>query len=432
MKIKGVLTNRNSPDKDSPGEFIENAFNNLTAKSCGVYAATAFFTDGQTVEDMTKRGCTVKLVVRLGFPTSPEALRQVLRNDKVQVRFVTSTSFHPKMYIFGEQGAIVGSANLTKAALRTNQEVAVFIERADSRFDELMGIFYSYWGGSKPLTKEVIDEYEKICAQFDTDVEEKLHRDVKAAVGDVRIQNITVVRNKKSSREIFTEDYEKSYQEFLNYFGTLESIYRSLERRKEPESKIPLRFEIDSFISFVRHEKAPLETWQDTPIMHGKEQVDFIKPLILEWMDYDYEWFTQQIVPIRYPLIRDTLASPTKIRATSDDELFEALNTCHSFHDQLHRVRGGLAGLKQTFFEKNDADHLREIISYLIHGDDPYIQRMARCIFDSEYKLVRFGRSVVQELTAWVSREKLPVCNGRTTKVLRYLGFDIQQVDEMG
>ena len=427
MKVQSVLANRNSA-----ADFIENAFNNLTSSSCGVYAATAFFTDADTVEEMTKRGCSVKLVVRLGFPTSPTALRQVLRNSKVQVRFVTSTSFHPKMYIFGEHGAIVGSANLTKAALRTNQEVAVFLERADSRFDELMGIFYSYWSGSKPLTEEIIDQYEKICGQFDTDVEEKLHRDVKAAIGDVRIQNITVVGNKKSSREIFTDDYEKSYQEFLNYFGTLESIYKSVERRKEPESKIPLRFEIDSFISFVRHEKAPLETWQNTPIMHGKEQADFIRPLVLEWMDYDYKWFTESIVPINYPLIRDTLGAPAKISAATDDELFDALNTCHSFHDQLHRVRGGLAGLKQTFFEKNDGDHIRETISYLIHGDEPYIQRMAKCIFVPEYKLARFGRSVVQELTAWVSREELPVCNGRTTKVLRYLGFDIQQVDEMG
>ena len=377
--VQGVFANRNAH-----GDFIVNAFNNLTAKPCGVYAAIAFFTDAETVEEMVKRGCTVKMIVRLGFPTSPQALRKLIKNDKVQIRYVTSTTFHPKVYVFGEQGAVVGSANLTRNALRVNQEVAVLIERTDPRFDEIMTIFYGYWAEARVLKPETIDAYEKLCRDVDTSGEDRLHDKIKDVIGDVRIQNITVGGFDKTKRELFTEDYEKSYQEFLSYFQVLQSVYESTGRRKVPESAIPLRLEIDSFISFVRHEKCAKETWRDTPIFHGQEQRDFIKPLVLEWFEFDYKWFTENIVPTRYPMIRDTFKSPASIKAASDDTLFEALCTCHAFSDQLHRVRGGLPGLKKVFFEQNTADQIRDVISYLVHGQDDYITRMARCIYQPE------------------------------------------------
>jgi phosphatidylserine/phosphatidylglycerophosphate/cardiolipin synthase-like enzyme len=86
-----------------------------------------FFAEAQVVADLAKNGCHVKLVVRLGFPTSAYALRQLLDSqpDSVQIRFFTGSAFHPKLYLFGTRAALVGSANLTSAAINTNQEVMV-------------------------------------------------------------------------------------------------------------------------------------------------------------------------------------------------------------------------------------------------------------------------------------------------------------------
>jgi hypothetical protein len=53
---------------------------------------------------------------------------------------------------------------------------------------------------------------------------------------------------------------------------------------------------------------------------------------------------------------------------------------------------------------------------------------VAALIFNPAYKLNEFGRPNVQELIGWINREELPVVNGRTTKVLRYFGFDVQQL----
>lgn len=51
---------------------------------------------------------------------------------------------------------------------------------------------------------------------------------------------------------------------------------------------------------------------------------------------------------------------------------------------------------------------------------------MGNCIFNPEYKLNEFGRSAVQELLGWVNKEGIPICNGRTVKALRYLGFNVE------
>ena len=53
---------------------------------------------------------------------------------------------------------------------------------------------------------------------------------------------------------------------------------------------------------------------------------------------------------------------------------------------------------------------------------------MADLIFSGDYKLNEFGQANVQELVRWVSEDDLPVINGRTTKVLRYFGFEVHQL----
>lgn len=53
---------------------------------------------------------------------------------------------------------------------------------------------------------------------------------------------------------------------------------------------------------------------------------------------------------------------------------------------------------------------------------------MANMIYNEDYKLAEFGQSNVQELVGWRNKEELPVINGRTTKILRFLGSKVRQI----
>lgn len=73
----------------------------------------------------------------------------------------------------------------------------------------------------------------------------------------------------------------------------------------------------------------------------------------------------------------------------------------------------------------NDIERMRFTLSYLLYGDEEFIIRMGKCIFDNKYNLYGIGRSGIQELLGWVNKENIPICNGRTVKALRYIGFNI-------
>jgi len=109
-------------NRNSRRDFIQNAVDALITKANNINIAVAFLTDTSVLEKLSKQGCKVRIVVRLGFPTSPNALEALLKISNIEARFFSDRSFHPKLYIFGSSGALVGSANLTHSAMTTNYD----------------------------------------------------------------------------------------------------------------------------------------------------------------------------------------------------------------------------------------------------------------------------------------------------------------------
>jgi hypothetical protein len=137
--------------------------------------------------------------------------------------------------------------------------------------------------------------------------------------------------------------------------------------------------------------------------------------------------FEERIVPINYPLIYNVFKSPDSIEQSNAGEIVDALCVLHSFHDRLRFYKGGLDTLIEEFSTSNDISQIKKTITYLLYGKGDIIKRMSDCIYNDEFKLNAFGQSNVQELIGWINKENLPVINGRTTKVLRYFGFDVRQ-----
>ena len=417
-------------NRNSRSDFIQNAVNALIAKANNINIAVAFLTDTSVLENLSKQGCKVRIVVRLGFPTSPNALEALLKISNIEARFFSDRSFHPKLYIFGSSGALVGSANLTHSAMTTNQEIMVHIDAEDNIFTELVGLFSEYWEESKVLTQQTVEDYKKIYDSFkslSSDIS-KLETEIHKKIGKVVGTNIRRDKTKQSKENIFIEDYRKTYQESVSAFNTIRQVYEKVGKRKKSESEIPLRLEIDSFVSFVRDKHAKKESWKNTPITSGEPQSSKIRELVEEWHQTPWPYFEETIVNETYPRLKAIFASENAISEATADEIFQALCTLHSFHDRLRFYPGGLETLKQEFLGKNDIGKVKESLAYLVFGNTEIIERMANLIFNTKYKLNVFGQSNVQELIGWQNKEELPVINGRTTKILRYFGFDVRQL----
>lgn len=139
-----LFTNTNSKK-----DFFSNGLMQEIQKDMDIYIASAFFTEVDVIHELVKNNCRIRIIVRLGFPTSPFALKHLLKHKNIEARFYTSHEFHPKLYIWGEKKIFVGSANLTKAALLRNQEIMIGILPDDLRFEELSYLFLEYWQEAK-------------------------------------------------------------------------------------------------------------------------------------------------------------------------------------------------------------------------------------------------------------------------------------------
>lgn len=420
----GLYSNRSTRS-----DFVRNAITHYAAGVDNIFAAVAFFTESNLVKELLQ-GKRIRLIVRLGFPTSPTALADLMNKSNIEIRYFTDKSFHAKIYLFGDHVALVGSANLTRAAVLSNQEVVVTVPAEDNRFLELANLFAEYWEDAKVMTKEELDKYaanyhkyvqlQKDIDDFDNNVIDK--------IGNVVAKNINRGTKKESKENIFQESYRKTYQESISAFNVIRKVYEGFGTRKVSETHIPLRLEIDSFISFVRDNHAQVDNWKTSLLLSGKEQQDKIGYLVKEWFVTPWPYFENTIVNEKYPRIKNAFASEASIMALNDDELFEALAVAHSFGDRFRFYLGSTPTQKIEFFKNNDGKKIRETLAYLIFGPDETVKRLANVIFSSKYKINEFGQANAQEILGWVGSNDLPVINGRTTKVLRYFGFNVRQL----
>lgn len=422
--MQNLYTNRNSKK-----DFIQNGIYEYVKDGMDIFIASAFFTEFDVIKNLLEKNCHIRIVVRLGFPTSPFALEKLLNNNNIEARFYTSHSFHPKMYIFGDKSVLIGSANLTRAALLTNQEIMVGLPSDDSRFEELTQLFAEYWAEAEVLNKDAIASYKNIYEKFKnaSQLISDLDNEVINTLGEKNFSNINRGKKKTTKKSIFLDTYRKSYQESVSAYKKIEEIY-SLKNRKVHEDDIPLRLEIDSFFSFVRDRYASQETWKQQPIGWDNSKKLILNSLIDEWLSIEWRHFEERIARENYPLIRSVFHSPESINSSSAGELVDALCVLHSFHDRLRFYKGGLETLKTEFLDSNNINDIKKSFIHLLHGKSDVVARMSDCLFDDSYKLNEFGQANVQELVGWINTENLPVINGRTTKVLRYFGFDVRQL----
>ena len=421
-----LFTNTNSKK-----DFFKNGFIQEVRRDMNIYIASAFFTEIDVIDELVRNNCRIRIIVRLGFPTSPVALKLLLRHKNIEARFYISHEFHPKLYILGDSKIFVGSANLTKAALSTNQEIMIGINPNDLKFQELYSLFSDYWREAKVLTTEEVEKYEKVHKAYKEKLEaiNDFDHAVENVLGNHNFPNINRHEAKPQNSELFIENFLKTYQESKNAFDQIQEVYEKKGRKVNGEL-IPLRLEIDSFISFVRSCHAVKETWLNQELGWNDNNKKLLNKLIDEWMNIDWPYFEETIVQINYPLINKILGSINTINLATGSEIVDALCVAHSFYDRLRFFKGGLNTLKETFLNENELDKIKSTLIYLLHDENTHIgKRMADCIYNPNYKLNEFGQSNVQELIGWMNNENMPVINGRTTKILRYFGFDVRQVN---
>lgn len=99
--------------------------------------------------------------------SQPEALKQLLCFENIELRIAVDTDFHAKGYMFSKDGIhniIVGSSNFTANALTSNKEwnLKVSAYKNSHIYHQALSEFSYEFETATPVTKDYIDNYEQI------------------------------------------------------------------------------------------------------------------------------------------------------------------------------------------------------------------------------------------------------------------------------
>jgi len=411
----------NRDGKDS----IRAQIHKLSYPACDLFFACPFFSYDNLLKEIAGLDRKIRLIVRLGPITHPESLSRAMELPNIEIRYFTSPKFHSKMYIFGSRNALISSANLTDSGVQRNNEVAVEIgSDEEDAFADILSIFNNYWISARVLNFERLKQYAAVW-RSSSQPPNPLEAMVIAEFGSVEPSGgIAIDKPQEKIENAFAEEYRREFQEFLSAFNELKSIYMSFAARKQP--LVPMRIEIDQFLSWLRGSHCVGEAYAAAPLLNLSQRNLKTTALIKEWFESDFPYL-MEVIPGRMALIRENFSSITKIENLSIDAMFDTLAVCHAFNSRF-RYAGGREGRKKTFLKENQISLIRKSVEYLLFGNDEFAQRMSSCIYSSEFKLHNFGKSCVQELYGWANNEDIPICNGRALKMLRFLGHDVKGI----
>lgn len=394
--------------------------------------ASPFYDIYKPVQELTLKGCQVRLLVRLSSATTPSALQYAVDDPNVTVRYFTDRRFHAKVYVVDDI-AMVGSANLTDAGMYANREVSIILHRSrDAAFDELPGIFDSLWDYADVLSLDVLRAYEKAFRSpgrpsDEEDFEKHIHKFIKpCAPPTIRVGSDKVTRERS-----FLQTFRRKYDEVLvpAQRRVAETLVRGNFGRPEFAGVDP-QIEIGRFLGWVRLIHGAGDGWREAPVLAGRELESRVAEYLSLWKEagdiVGGDMFQADKEITNIARIRLELGDRERLSVLSYDDLFDVLTGCHAFLELLRFTEGGLEGLRKDFAKRNSLAAIKQTIEYLVRGPGDVVQRAYDCIFDERYRLGRFGESCVMELTGWATPDRPPF-NSRTVKGLRFLGFDVER-----
>lgn len=381
-------------------------------------------------------------------PVAVGFLRRLLlhQKDNIFAKFVPDC-FHPKVIWWKGYGAYIGSANHTDRGWLTNIEAGVFItedEILSNGMDRQLEDFFDYLRGLDkciPISKDYIAEMEELSAQ---------NKSVYSKSKESRRHGFWDGPAFLAKRAAFDQRKEKFREEWLSTLGILQSIAEQISdyRPKWVDDDIPATWQVDQFLHAYYYnrvgdkQRKPYEDYhaknKGNPNSALNEELRWWQSLNAPPSREDVTFYTNA------PAIRSILQRNTVLKMKESD--FESI--CHKTHATMdHIIKVPMAVLGRPDLDSMDRNGrlklfaslimseknskgwgVKELLNYVLYGgaDEDLWERIYHAGRDKAYSLPRYGLNSIAEVVGWARPELGPPRNGRTSKALRALGYDVR------
>jgi len=362
-------------------------------------------------------------------------------------------NFHPKVIWWHGYGAYIGSANLTSKAWYNNIEAGIFLtedELASGGHDfEILDMFAEIERHAAPLTQELFDLLSaRNKAITQRDLHDKYARD--------RINDTVHVPHWEGlarTTEKSAKDLRR--QAFLNEWSSTLQIIRDVSSKISQDGNrpvwvgkdAPIGAQADQFLhahyynSVMQGVRADYEGHYE----QNKGNPDkAISDAISKWRRLPSSSDENTMLNVTAPELRDAF-SETKILKLTEKEFVAAISNVHAAREYARRAANNSVGLKAGRpYSRNEkvvalarfmfrgpsraAPDPRETLHHVMYGGraEEVPQRLWDSLNDKKRKVELLGISTLGEIVGWAMPDLYPPRNGRTSKALRSLGYDVR------
>lgn len=444
------------------GDYLRNLIEGASAVVEGarvtesVWAAVAYATDakdsGSLIRWCFDNDIPLKFWGRLDeeVPVRVEILNLFLHRRSPQFVCKLVTHHHAKVIWWRGFGVYVGSANLTYSAWNSNVEAGCFFEEPeiDSQFEgDLHRLFAELDANATVLTEELRDLMIARAKALDA---KKVpasdfwkHPSIKQWSGLVH----TTPRKADDRRKAaFLAEWHSTLQT-LRDIGAAVSL--DVNRPDWVSATSSPGAQADQFLHAHYYHRTFDGRKADYERHYAQNHANPIKARneAIAWWQGLASAPTNEDVAINTTAQRlQELLSENSLKRMTLPQFREVAGDVHAMIEFSRRVRNSIVGLQSsgiayTIPQKLDAltahiwnskaengSTVTGVITHILYGgpDDLLPERLWEAVADPKWKLECMGISAYGELVGWAMPDKFPPRNGRTSKALRSLGYDVQ------
>ena len=434
------------------GHYLQNITLNCVGETEEVLAAVAYATDGSLLFDWCwEHRIPLKFYGRLddSVPVTVRILEDFLtrRSPDYVCRLVQH--HHAKVIWWRGVGAYIGSANLTDSAWSKNVEAGCFLSEEELDYEtmtDLENLFETLDAHATPLTEELFKEMKKRSDALN------------ATRPNPRQFWESPSFNKwpglvRTSPQNATDRKRNAF--LKEWHSTLQILRDIAARVVMPENRPPwisdsasAGAQADQFLHAHYYQHTFDGQRADYASHFEKNRTRCEETLIdtLHWWHRlpDAPSGEDEMLDVTAPFLRLALAED-QVLNMSYEQFRKICMGVHAIKDYARRVPNAKVGIADgrpyTIPEKvaalsrriwNDSEsngtRVRQLVHNILYGgtEENLPERLWQTIADSNWKIDGLGISGLGELVGWALPDRFPPRNGRTSKALRSLGFDVK------
>lgn len=435
------------------GDYLTNIVLNCAKETHEVWAAVAYATDSALLFDWCRSNdIPLTYYGRLDedVAVSVQILKQFLAAKSPNFRCRLVQHHHAKVIWWRGHGIYIGSANLTDAAWYRNIEAGCFFleEELDAiSFEAIESLFSTLGSHFTPLTDELVAEMEKRARELNNSSHDgrKFWTNASVVTWSGLVTRTSTRTANEQQRDTFLREWHSTLQE-LRTIGQLVSddryrpawVSKDAPQGAQADQFLHAHYYQNTFENGRANYEALFEKNRSTPDRALANAMNWWHGLKSAPMQEDL------MLNSTAPRLKKLLAS-THVENLTYREFREICSDVHAIRDYSRRVPNLKVNLTpvgpKTIDEKIDAlsktiwesqnkngGQVRSTLQYLLFGgaDDQLPIRLWECVSNPKWKIEGLGISALGELVGWALPERFPPRNGRTSKALRSLGFDVR------